>query len=69
MKAKLTHKDLILLIGIVVALVIAFSTWVYRDMRSNTAVSKPQEIKTNLHSSLIQKLIKRTESVVLPKVN
>jgi hypothetical protein len=69
MKVKLSHKDLILLIGIVVAVVIAFTTWVYSDMRSNASIAKPQEKKTGLHvpaaTSLIDKLIRKTESTAL----
>ncbi len=73
MKAKLSHKDLILLIGIVVAVVIAFTTWVYREINSNASLVKPKdEHKTSLHvpaSSLIQKIIKRTEAAFLPNIN
>jgi len=68
MKVKLSHKDLILLIGIVVAVVIAFTTWVYTDMKSNASLTKPQEKKTSLEipaSSMIQKLIRKTEVSVL----
>ena len=68
MKVKLSHKDLILLIGIIVAVVIAFTTWVYTDMKSNASISKPQERKTSFEipaSSVIQKLIRKTEASVL----
>jgi len=68
MKVKLSHKDLILLIGIIVAVVIAFTTWVYSDMRSNASLTKPQEKKTSLEipaQSVIQKLIKKTAAPVL----
>ncbi len=68
MKVKLSHKDLILLIGIVVAVVIAFTTWVYSDMSSKASLTKPQEKKTSLEvpaSSVIQKLIRKTEVSVL----
>jgi hypothetical protein len=68
MKVKLSHKDLIILIGIVVAVVIAFTTWVYTDMKSNASLTKPQEKKTSLEipaSSMIQKLIRKTEVSVL----
>jgi hypothetical protein len=61
---KLSHKDFILLIGILVAVVIAFTTWVYRDMQSNASLAKPQEKKADVSisaSSLIQKLVKKTE--------
>ncbi|HEY5824455.1 MAG TPA: hypothetical protein VIT44_08825 [Cyclobacteriaceae bacterium] len=68
MKVKLSHKDLILLIGIIVAVVIAFTTWVYSDMTSNASLTKPQEKKTSLEipaRSVIQKLIRKTEVSVL----
>lgn len=68
MKVKLSHKDLILLIGIIVAVVIAFTTWVYSDMKSNASLAKPQEKKTSLEipaQSVIQKLIRKTEVSVL----
>jgi len=71
MKLKLSHKDLILLIGIAVAVVIAFTTWVYRDMRSNASLTKPQEKKTSLEipaTSMIQKLIRKTGVSVLPNL-
>jgi len=65
MKLKLSHKDLILLLGIVVALVIAFTTWVYSDFQSKASLSKPLEKKTSLNAAsavFIQKLIKKADS-------
>jgi sensor domain CHASE-containing protein len=65
MKVKLSHNDLLLLLGIVVAVVIAVTTWAYSDMTAKASLTKPQKKKTSLNlpvSSLIQKLMAKTAS-------
>jgi hypothetical protein len=52
MKLKLSYKDLLLLLGIVVAAVITLTTWIYNDWHTSSSAikSQPKE-KTSLHAS------------------
>lgn len=57
---KLSHKDLIVLIGILVAAVIALSTWMNSDNQPKSGVAKPQIKKEALNSTtsmVLNKLI------------
>jgi hypothetical protein len=68
MKRNLSYRDLLLIAGIVVAMVIAFTTWVYTE-RSSEASGKQEKQKTSLNASLIiQKLLKRTEVPLFKKL-
>ncbi|MBA4144693.1 MAG: hypothetical protein C0523_02925 [Cytophaga sp.] len=51
MKVKLSHKDFILLIGILVAAVIAFSTWMRKDSTEKSSVAQPQLKKETLNTT------------------
>jgi len=62
---RLSHKDFILLIGILVAAVIVLTTWMYRDHQPKTGIVQPQVKKETLHSAtsmVIDKLIKKIPS-------
>jgi len=57
---KLSYKDLLLLIGILVAVIIAFTTLVYRD---HTEDNKQSTQKTSLNPStslIIEKIFRET---------
>ena len=62
MHLKLSHKDLILLIGIVVAVVIALTTWIYSDSSSSISISNGKGKSTA--SLVINKFLKKTEAPV-----
>ncbi len=63
---KLSHKDLILLIGILVAAVIALSTWMNNDNQSKSGVAKPQMKKEALNSTTSMVIDKLIGKVVKP---
>jgi hypothetical protein len=68
MKRNPTYRDFLLIAGIVVAMVIAFTTWVYSE-RSSAASGKQEKQKTSLNtSSFLNKLLKRTELPLFKKL-
>ena len=60
-KMKFSHKDLLLLIGILVAAIIAFTTLVYRDQTGENKQTTTQKRSMNTSTSIIvKKLVRKT---------
>ena len=68
MKRTPTYRDFLLIAGIVVAMVIAFTTWVYTERASEASGKHPKEKTSHNASLLINKLLKRTEIQILKKL-
>lgn len=66
MKIKFSHKDLLLLIGVLVAAVIALSTWMNSDNQSKNGVARPQIKKEALNSTTSMVIDKLIGKVVKP---
>ena len=66
MKTRLSYKDFVLLIGIMVAVVIAITTWMYTDHHQpKTNIVRPIIKKETLNSAtsmILGKLIKKAST-------
>jgi hypothetical protein len=63
-KMKLSHKDLLLLIGILVAVIIALTTLVYREDATGTKQSATPQQKSNIDASpsvMVERLLSRID--------
>ena len=64
MKMKFSYKDLLLVAGIVVAIIIALTTWVFTENLPEASKSMPPSKKSSLNiapSTMIKRIVEKTD--------
>lgn len=64
MKLRLSSKDLLLLLGILVAVIITFTTWVYKENLPEATQTVPLLKKSSMNSTpsvIVKKLLRKVE--------